>query len=78
MLPQCLRQSLLLCLCGKQLLVMDLDLSVIIYENCELPSLFRCFLFDLIWLTAARHFEKAGRSRKGLKVAVFARVSLGK
>lgn len=78
MLPQCLRQSLLLCLCGKQLLVMVLELSVIIYENCELPSLFRCFPCDFIWLNIERHFEKAGRNRKDLlKMAVFARVSQG-
>lgn len=77
-LPQCLRQSLLLCLCGKQLLVMVLELSVIIYENCELPSLFRCFPYDFIWLNTERHFEKAGRNRKDLlKMAVFACVSQG-
>lgn len=78
MLPQCLRQSLLLCLCGKQLLVMDLELSVIIYENCELPSLFRCFPCDFIWLTTETDFEKAGRNGKNLlKMAVFVRVSQG-
>lgn len=78
MLPQCLRQSLLLCLCGKQLLVMDLELSVIIYENCELPSLFRCFPCDFIWLTTETDFEKAGRNGKDLlKMAVFVRVSQG-
>lgn len=78
MLPQCLRQSLLLCLCGKQLLVMDLELSVIIYENCELPSLLRCFPCDFIWLNTQRDFEKEGRNRKDLlKMAVFTRVSQG-
>lgn len=78
MLPQCLQQSLILCLCGKQLLVMDLELSVIIYEKCELPSLFRCFLCDFIWLTTERDFEKEGRNRKDLlKMAVFTHVSQG-
>lgn len=47
-----------------------------IYENCELPSLFRCFLCGFIWRTTEKYFEKAGRNRKDLlKMAMFLRRS---
>lgn len=38
--------------------------SLIIYENCALSSLLRCFPCDFIWLNTGGDFGKAGRNRR--------------